>query len=159
MKKISIRTVDALNAYNVLNVSKFGELESNDMVKAWHLIRDLKPIAVKYEEECRDAFDKLKPNDKDFDDKLQKFYDYNGMVRNLKADMTNLPMGVAEYEDFRKNVWEPYQLRVNEALKASADKKNNIRVETISDDAFGKLIVSNNWTGSQVMTVSELLTD
>ena len=159
MKKIAINTVDALNAYNLLNVSKFGELESSDMVKAWHLIRALKPIAVKYEEECRDAYDKLKPNDNDFDDKLQKFYDYNGMVRNLKADMKKLPMGVAEYEDFRKNVWEPYQTRVAKALEKFATKMNDLEVETISDDAFGKLIVSNNWTGSQVMTVSELLTD
>lgn len=159
MKKIAIKTVDALNAYNVLNVSKFGELESNDMVRAWHLIRALQPIAVKYEEECRDAFDKLKPNDKDFDDKLQKFYDYNGMVRDPKADMKKLPMGVAEYEDFRKNVWEPYQARVAKALEKFATKMNDLEVETISDDAFGKLIVSNNWTGSQIMTVSELLTD
>lgn len=158
MKKITIKTVEALNAYNVLNASTFGGLENADMVKAWHLVRALKPIATKYEEECKDALEKLKPNDKDFDEKLQKFHDYNNMVRNLKADMKNLPMGPSEYENFRKNVWEPYQLRVNEALKASADKKNNLKVETISEEAFGKLMASNNWTGAQIMTVSELIT-
>ncbi|SEF42187.1 hypothetical protein SAMN05216354_0351 [Xylanibacter ruminicola] len=158
MKKITIKTVEALSVYNILNASKLGELENADMVKALHLLRALKPIATKYDDECKDALEKLKPNDGEFDQKLQKFYDYNNMVRNLKADMKNLPMGAAEHEDFKKNVWEPYQARVNEALKESANKKNILKVETISEEALGKLSASNDWTGAQLTAVSELIT-
>ena len=156
MKK-SIKTSEILAAYNVLNSAKYGSMEDADKIKVWKITRALKPIATKFDEDRKDAAEKFKPKDKDFDEKYQKAQEYERIIRDPKADTKKLPMGAAEYDEFIKKVWQPYNKLVNDTIKEFAEKEVKVSFEPLNDDAFGKLMSSNEWTMGQAVALSEII--
>ena len=154
-----IKTSEILAAYNVLNSAKYGSMEDADKIKVWKITRALKPIATKFDEDSKDAAEKMKPKDKDFDEKYQKAQEYERMIHDPKADAKKLPMGAAEYDEFIKNVWQPYNKLVNDTIKEFAEKEVKVSFESLNDDAFGKLMASNEWTMGQAVALSEIICD
>jgi hypothetical protein len=66
-----------------------------------------------------------------------------------KEGKDNLPMSDEEYLEFLK-VFKEYMVLLDKALKEELDKENDIDIPTISEDAFGKLMASNDWSFGQV---------
>lgn len=156
MKK-TIKTNDILNAYNVLNSAKYGSMEDADKIKVWKIARALKPVATKFDENSKDAAEKLKPEiEGGFDEILQKAQEYERMIRETKTDMTKLPMGAAEYDAFIKE-FKKYNKLVGDAVKDFAEKEVKVDFEPLSEDAFGKLMASNDWNMAQVVALSEIV--
>ena len=155
MKK-SIKTSEILAAYNVLNTAKYGSMEDADKIKVWKITRALKPIAAKFDEDSKDAAEKMKPKDKDFDETLQKAQEYERIIRDPKADTKKLPMGAAEYDAFIEQ-FKKYNKLVEEAVKDFANKEVSVEIDAISDDTFGKLMSSNEWTMGQAVALSEII--
>ena len=157
MKKIKIKTSKVLDAYNVLNTAKYGSMEDADKIKVWKIARALKPFATKFDDDSKDAAEKMKPKMKGgFDELLQKAQEYERMQRDPKADMKKLPMGPAEYDAFIKEL-KAYNKLVGDAVKDFADKEVEIDFEPLSEEAFGKLMASNDWNMSQVVALSEIV--
>ena len=156
MKK-TIKTSEILAAYNVLNTAKYGSMEDADKIKVWKITRALKPIATKFDEDSKDAAEKMKPKDNDFDETLQKAQKYESMMRDSKADAKELPMGAAEYNDFIENVWKPYNKLVGKAVEEFADAKVKVEFEPLTEEAFGKLMASNEWAFGQAVALSEII--
>jgi hypothetical protein len=152
-----IKTSEILAAYNTLNSAKYGSMEDADKIKVWKITRALKPVATKFDEDSKDAAEKMKPKDKDFDEKMQKAQEYERMIHDPKADASKLPMGAAEYDEFIKKVWQPYNKLVNDTIKESANKEVKVSFEPLNDDAFGKLMSSNEWTMGQAVALSEII--
>ena len=157
MKKI-IKTSEILAAYNVLNSAKYGSMEDADKIKVWKITRALKPIATKFDEDSKDAAEKMKPKYKDFDETLQKAQEYERVLRDPKADIKKLPMGAAQYDAFIEK-FKAYNKLVGKAVEDFANKEVTINIEPISDDAFGKLMASNDWTFGQTTALSEIICD
>lgn len=155
MKK-NIKTSEILAAYNILNSAKYGSMEEGDKIKVWKITRALKPIATKFDEDSKDAAEKFKPTDKDFDEKLQKAQEYERIISTPKADASKLPMGAAEYDAFIKE-FKAYNKLVEEAVKEFANKEIEVDIDAISDDTFGKLMSSNEWTLGQAVALSEII--
>lgn len=156
MKK-TIKTSDILNAYNVLKMAKYSAMEDADKIKAWKIARALKPIATKFDDDSKDAAEKLKPEiDGGFDEVLGKVQEYERMVRDTKADMTKLPMGAAEYNAFITKLKE-YNKLVGKAVEEFANVENEIEFEPLTENAFGKLIASNDWTVGQVEVLGDIV--
>lgn len=155
MKK-TIKTSEILAAYNILNSAKYGSMEDGDKIKVWKITRSLKPIATKFDEDSKDAAEKMKPKDKDFDEKLQKAQEYERIIRDPKADASKLPMGAAEYDAFIEK-FKKYNKLVEEAVKDFANKEVSVEIDAISDDTFGKLMSSNEWTMGQAVALSEII--
>ena len=151
-----IKTSEILAAYNVLNTAKYGSMEDADKIKVWKITRALKPIATKFDEDSKDAAEKMKPKDKDFDETLQKAQEYERMIRDPKADNKKLPMGAAEYDAFIEKFKE-YNKLVGKAVEEFANKEVKVSFEPLSDDAFGKLMSSNEWTMGQAVALSEII--
>lgn len=156
MKK-KIKTSQILSAYNVLNSAKMGSMSEDDKVKAWRIACTLKPIATKFEEDSKDAAEKLKPQGEDFTEKYQKAQEYERMVRTPNVDVDKLPMGVAEYSQFVNEVLIPYNKLVEKALEKFANKEVEVEFDPLSDEAFGKLIAANDWTMGQAVALSEII--
>lgn len=156
MKK-KIKTNEILAAYNILNAAKYASMGDDDKVKVWKIARILKPIATKFDEDSKDAAEKLKPKDKDFDEKYQKAQEYERMKRTPNADASKLPMGAAEYDQFINKVLVPYNKLVGKALEEFANKEVEVEFEPLSDEAFGKLMASNEWTMGQAVVLSEII--
>ena len=156
MKK-TIKTSEILAAYNVLNAAKYGSMEDVDKIKVWKITRALKPIATKFDEDSKDAAEKMKPKyEGGFDETLQKAQEYERIIHTPKADASKLPMGAAEYDAFIKE-FKAYNDLVTKAVEEFAKKEVTINIEPISEDSFGKLMSSNDWTFGQTTALSEII--
>lgn len=156
MKK-TIKTSEILAAFNVLNSAKYGSMSDEDKIKVWKITRALKPIATKFDEDSKDAAEKMKPKyEGGFDETLQKAQEYERMIRDTKVDAKKLPMGAAEYDAFIEKFKE-YNKLVGKAVEDFANKEVTINIEPISEDAFGKLMASNDWTFGQTTALSEII--
>lgn len=155
MKKITIKTEDALKAYNVLATAKYSKLEDADKIKVWKTVRGLKPVAEKFEEDSRDAAERLKPEG-DYNERLAKAQEYERLVKQADFAPENLPIGAAEYAAFVEE-FKSYNKLVNDAVREFAEKEADVDIDPISEDAFGKLMASNDWTMAQAMTLEVMI--
>lgn len=149
-----VKTEKVLGAFNVLNTAKYAKMDDADKIKVWKIARALKPIATKFDDDSKDAAEKLKPEG--FDDDLRKAQEYERVTKDKEADASKLEMGVAEYGEFIKKLKEMNKL-VADALKEFANKEVDIDFEPISEDAFTKLMASNDWTMEQAVMIGELI--
>ena len=156
MKK-TFKTSEIMKAYNIISNAKYGKLTDDDKIKVWKITRSLKPIATKFDEDIKDAQEKMKPA-ADFDENLKKAQEYERLIRDPKTDASKLPMGAAEYDKFIEEFKE-YQKLIDKAIKEFADKENSIEIEAINDNAMSMLMASNDWTFEQVMAVGEVICD
>lgn len=152
MKK-TVKTSEILSTFNVLSNAKYGKMEDSDKIKVWKICRKLKPIATKFDEDTKDAAEKMKPTE-DFDERLSKAQQYERAQQQQKP--TDSIMRMEDYENFIKDFKE-YQKLINDAVKEFADTEVEVEFDTISEDAFGKLMSSNEWTIEQVMLVGDII--
>jgi hypothetical protein len=105
-----IKTSEILAAYNTLNSAKYGSMDDADKIKVWKITRVLKPIATKFDEDSKDAAEKMKPKDKDFDEKLQNDGTYTGYQDgpySLNAGATHnytFMRGVSDQKNYKVKV-------------------------------------------------------
>lgn len=144
------KTSVILSVYNVLSKAKYGKMDDADKIKLWKIARALKPTAVQFEDDSKSAAEKFQPTE-DFQERLQKAQEFE-RLRNTNDDMSKSPMGVAEYNDFLKEFQE-YNKLVNDAIKEYADKEVEVEFESLSEDAFAKLLASNEWTIEQTVEI------
>ena len=154
MMKKNLKTEKVLAVYNIIGKAKYTKMEDVDKVKVWKIARALKPIAEKFEDDSKDAAEKFKPSE-DFNEKLQKAQEFERM-RNANEDMTNAPIGAAEYGEFIKE-FQKYNKLVADAIKEFADKEVELEFDILSEEAFGKLMASNEWTVEQALEIGSLI--
>ena len=146
MKSLSLTTEKITKAFKVLDEARYQKLSDDDKVKVWKISRKLGPIALKYEEEALDAERKLMPSE-DFPQKLQKVLAYEKALDEGKKD--SLPMTREEHDAFAKEYFA-YKDLLNKATAELKEKEATIEFEPLSENAFGKLMSSNDWTLKQV---------
>lgn len=150
---ITIKTKDALEAHNILNGAKYGKLEDADKIKLWKIVRALKPIATKFQEDVKDASDKFKSEFEGFDENLKKAQGYEKGKAEGKED---LPMTEEEYKAFIE-VFKKYNKLVSDAVNEFAEAEVNLNIETLSEDAFGKLLSSNDWSIDKTTSIDFMI--
>ena len=152
MKK-TVKTSEILSVYQIIGNAKYGKMSDDDKVKVWKIARKLKPVATKFEDDTKDAADKMKPYE-DFDQKLQKAQEYERLKNDKKPTID--VMSTADYDKFIAD-FKQYKNIVDKAIKEFADKEVEIEFDAISEEAFGKLITSNEWTFGQVTLLGEFV--
>ena len=154
MKK-TVKTEEVLKIYNIINVAKYGKMDDADKVKVWKIARKTKPIATKFEEDLKDAAEKMKPGN-EFDANLQKAQEYERLKQEGKD-----PSSAMSDSDYKKFVEEfkEYQKLIDKAVKEFANKEVEIEFDTISEDAFGKLMASNEWDMNQATTLGDMIVE
>lgn len=153
MKK-TIKIERVLTAFRVLNTAKYTKMSDEDKIKVWKIARALKPVADKFEDDSNDAAEKFKPTE-DFAERLQKAQEFE-RKRNAGEDMTDAPMGAAEYNEVIKE-FQKYNKTVADALKEFADKEVEVEFDVLTEEAFGKLMASNEWEVSQVIEIGQII--
>lgn len=156
MKK-TLTTEQVLAAWNVLQAAKYAKLDDADKVKVWKVTRVLKPIATKFDEDSKDAAEKMRPTE-DFNERLAKAQEYERIIKTPNFDAQTLPMGAAEYGAFIDE-FKKYNRLVADTVQEFAQKEVELELETISEDAFGKLMASNDWNMGQVTALDGILTE
>lgn len=153
--KTKITTEKVLDAYRIISGAKYTKMDDADKIKVWKIARALKPVATKFEEDSKDAAEKMKPSE-DFADKLQKAQEFERITKEKNFDASKLPMGAAEYNEFIKKL-QDYNRMVGEAVKEFAEKEVMIEFEPLSEESFGKLMASNEWTMEQTVEIGMLI--
>lgn len=154
MKK-TIKTEKALVAFRVLNTAKYTKMEDDDKIKVWKIARALKPIADKFEDDSKDAAEKFKPKDNDFDQKLADAQEFE-RLRNTGGDMTKAKIGASQYDEFIDE-FKKYNGLVSKAVEEFAAKEIEVEFDGLSEEAFGKLMASNEWNMSQVIEIGQII--
>jgi arsenate reductase-like glutaredoxin family protein len=113
----------------------------------------MKPSATQFEEASKDASDKLKPEG--IEAMFEKAREYEQKIKAGKAD--KLPLTEEEYQTWMRDVWLPYLNLVNKATAPIAKTEVDIEFEPLSEEAFGKLMASNDWMIKQADMVGELI--
>lgn len=157
MKKLNLTTEKVLAAFNVLSSAKYSKLDDADKIKVWKITRNLKPVAEKFDDDSKDAAEKMKPSE-DFDERLAKAQEYERTIKQTDFDASKLPMGAAEYGKFIEE-FKSYQKLVNDTISDFAKKEVEVEIETLSEDAFGKLMASNDWNMAQVVALDGIVTE
>ena len=151
MKK-EIKTEKVLQVYNIVNTAKYTKMNDDDKVKIWKIVRILKPIATKFDEDAKDAAEKLRPSE-DFTERLQKAQQFE---RAKQEGKEYDGMASTEYAQFIDEFKE-YNDLVNKAVKEFADTIVELEFNPISEDAFGKLMASNDWNMEQATIVGDFI--
>ena len=149
--KQTIKTENILKAYNILNTAKYSKLDDGDKIKVWKIARKLKPVATQFEDDSKDAAEKMKPYEA-FTDDLTKAQEYE-RVKGVGCEMT-----AEEYQKFIV-AFKAYNEQVSKALKEFSDKEVELEFDALSEDTFGKLMASNEWTVEQVMEIGILIVE
>ena len=152
MKKVTIKTEKVLQVFQILKDAKYSKMSDDDKIKLWKIARAMKPVATKFEEDSKDAAEKLKPEGLDVT--LEKAKDYEQKKQKGDAD---LPMTEAEYLEFINGDWQKFNKLVAKAVKEFADAEVELEIDPLSEEALQKLMSSNDWKMEQVMTVGEFL--
>ena len=147
----TINTDKALQAYNLLNTAKYNKMNDTDKITVFKATRKIKPVAVEYEEACKDAVEKMKFEG--FDEQLTKAREYE---LKKKAGDDNLPITEEEYKEFIKKLVE-YDKVVKDAIKQLGNKDVDIDIDLLTEDSFGTLMASNDWTMEQAMIVGDIV--
>lgn len=138
----TIKTIDAVVVYELLNASMLGKMESKDKFNVIKTIKVLKEVAEKYKTFREDSEAKLR-SDKhgEMVAKAQKWQ----MISNEDKKAVN------DYF-FKLN---------NDVDKCTEEERNKIHeldIRTITEAAFGALMDANeSWTAEQIMRLEELL--
>lgn len=149
--KTTLKTEEVLVLYRTLNTSKYAKLSDSDKIKVWKIVRALKPVATQFEEDSKDAADKLKPYE-EFQDDLQKAQDYE-QKKGVGCEMT-----IDDYQKFMA-AFKAYNKNVEKALKEFAEKEVTLEYDAISEEAFTKLMDSNDWNFGEAVNVGGWITE
>ena len=155
MKKIRIKNEEVLHAFNIINAANYKQLDDADKIKLYKIARAMKPSARQFEEDSRDAAEKLKPEG--IDAKLQKAQEYEAKTK--AGDTDKLPMTAEEYQKFIQIEWLPFNNLVQKAVREFADKEIELEFEPLTEEAFGKLMASNDWTIEKATTIGDLIVE
>ena len=156
MKK-TIKTFKVQTVHNILAVAKYGKMDDADKIKVFKIVRKLTAKATEYSDHVKDAIEKFKPEVEGFDEKNEKYQRYVQMTRTKDFKPEDLPMGPAEADAFKRDVLDPYDKTLTEAIKEFGEKEVDIEFEPISESAFEKLMSSNDWNFAQAVEIGEFI--
>jgi len=145
MKKVTTKQISEV--YAKLADAKITKMEDADKFKVIKALKQLKSIATAYEDFKKDAGEKLKGEEHDkMIEKAQKW-------QNEGKDTT-----LTEEEKIAVNKYfSEYNDKISSCLKEEAAKENELTFEALTEEAFGRLMTSNDWTLSEITSIEEIL--
>lgn len=149
-----MKTIDIVNAYNVLNAAKLTKLADADKFTVIRAMRALKPIHTDYEEAVKDAQERLKPEG--WDDLQRRAADWNATHKDKK--LTDLTPEERTTLDGINAAYRDYTSKVEECIRDIAETEKTLDYTRLSQDAFGKLLESNpEWKMQEILAVADVL--
>ena len=142
-------TQEMVNAYAILRGAKVTKMDDADKFRVVKAMRPMKAAQREMEDFREDAVEKLKGDGHDeMTAKAQQW--------QREGEKTTLT------EDERRAVnayFADYNHRVEQCLRDEACKTRTAEYETLTGEAFAKLVASNDWTVEQIAAVEDALVD
>lgn len=149
-----MKTIEIVNAYNALNGAKLAKMEDKEKFTLIKAMKVLKPIKNDYEDFVKDAREKLKGDN--HEDMVKRVEEWRTKHNDTKpGDFT--PAELKELNEIN-TYFNDYNKKVEECVKEEADKEVTPEYARLTEDAFGRLLASNNdWDVEKSLMVSEVL--
>lgn len=145
MKKVNTEKI--VSAYNVLVDAKITKMDDADKFKVIKALKELKAVATDFEDFRTDARKKLEGEG--HEEMIRKAQQWQA-----EGEKTTL----TEEERVAVNKYlVGYNSKVAECVAEEAGKEHELDFEALTEDAFVKLLGSNDWTARQIMEVEEVL--
>lgn len=142
-----MKTIEIVKAYRIINEAKLTKMEDADKYKVIKAIRAMKPIATSFDDFTKEAQERLK--DDDFSAMQKKAEQWQ-----KEGEQTTLTM---EERIAINRFFTDYNKRVEECVKEEAEKEVSPEYGRLSEEAFSKLIGSNDWAVKEILAVMDAL--
>lgn len=156
-KKIKTENVHQL--YNITKTASYNKLDDGDKVKFFKIVRVIKEVSEKFDDIYKDALDKFKPTDDTFNKQFENAQKYEQYIRLPFVKESDLPITTSEYIRFIDKIMSTYNKLVKDATKEDSDKEVTLTFDGLSEEAFGKLMASNEWTMEQALELGLLIVE
>lgn len=130
-------TEKAVVAYRILNNAKIGKMKDGDQYTIIKAMKELKPVAVSYDDFIKDASEKLKP---------EGIEEIQGKVAGSKA--------LTPDED---KVWQEYNQKVAKCVQDELQKEVEFSFQPLSEEGFKGLLSSNDFSLAEIMALNEVI--
>lgn len=142
-------TREIVAAYGLLKDAKLTKMEDADKFRLIKTLRALHKAADDYEAFRNEALEKLKGEGHDGIVAKAQQWQREGDKTTLTAEER---IGVNRY-------FAEYNSKVEQCLKEEAEAVRDIGAPALGEDAFGKLVASNDWTLGQMEALACVLTE
>ena len=141
MKKVTLITKDVAEAYKMIGRANYQKLSDDDKIRLWRIARKLRKTAEDYDRDLQDAQQKFEP-DGNFRKNMFLARNYEAEVSKGQTD--NLSMSEKDYREFIMRFQE-YDNLIGKAIKEVSEHPVEIEFEPLTEDAFEKLLLCNEW--------------
>lgn len=142
-----MKTMNIVSAYRTINAAKLTKMYDADKYKVIKAIRAMKPIATSFDDFTKEAQERLKDDDFSAMQKKAEQWQKEGEQTTLTMDER---IAINRF-------FTDYNKRVEECVKEEAEKEVSPEYGRLSEEAFEKLIGSNDWTVKEIMEVEDVL--
>ena len=140
--------------YVIIGNSRLNDLKkTDDKVAVLKILRELRYVAKKYEEDADDAGKRLKPDDFDELRSLATVYEAERNDGKQPTAMTQ-----AEYHKFVATLMS-YNQAVEKAMSDIDKSTVELEFEPLAGDVLLQLMDANRWTVDQYLKTEEALTE
>lgn len=140
------------DVYAIVSTARLNGLKKNeDKTAVLKVMRELRPVAVRYEEDIKEAVEKLKPEGYDEQLRLARQYE-----RESRDGAKSSAMTLAEYNSFC-TATEDYNRAVADAMQSEDKATVELDFEPLAAPLVEELMDVNGWTVGQYFTVEELV--
>ena len=148
MKKTMTRK-QVHDVYAVIGNARLTDLKkTEDKIAVLKVLRELRYVAVKYEEDAKEANEKLKPSG--YDDRFGQAVAYE---RKQKTTMTR--------DEYLRFVTEnnEYQQAIQDAMRDVDTATLELEFEPVDTCILEQLMATNGWTVEQYFRIEEVLSE
>lgn len=132
------RTTDQIvTAYRLVSAAKLSKMEDAEKFQLIKVVRQLKKTATDFEDFLKDAQEKLKPEG--FDTIATKI--------QSKQDLT--PEESSKIGKYNKDVAD--------CLSEELEKEVELTFEPLSEEAIGRLVASNDFAVSDIISITDVI--
>ena len=145
-----MKTREIVEAYKLLKGAKLTKMEDNDKFNVIKAMRELRPIAEKYDADFKEAQEVLK--DDDFESVSKKIGEFNAAPEAEKANV------MTKEELIKVNAYvQHFNESAEKAKKDLEEEEHDLKFDKLAEPAFNKLLASNDLTVEQIMVLDEVL--
>ena len=144
---MKLKTSEIIGVYAILKDAKLTKMESTDKFKVVKMMRPMQGVAEEWDKFMENVDKKLqKENHEEIIEKAKKW--------NSEGENTTLTND--EKAEINKYLIE-FQKEKNECIKEEVEKEHEIEFTKINENAFEKLVDSNDWSVNQILLLESLI--
>lgn len=146
-----MKTIEAVKAYRILKSAKLTKMDDADKLKTIKAMRILRPVSEEYDKDVEEGRKALQ--DDKFEEMQQKAQKHNEAVQEKKQECL---LGYSELKELNE-YFTSYDKSVRKMMQELDDKELTLTIGRLSEEAFGKLAASNDFTGEELETLFNVI--